>query len=153
MSKVWKWILGILGVLIVVGLLAGAGFMWRSHRFYVPLRAYEPRYLDQPALPDGPGTPRGYEEYRRYHMDGWDGRMPMMGYGYRYSPYSHGPMGAGYMPIADFFHLLFPLGILALVAYVFYQMGKRAGIAVGQSSPPRPLPDVESLPRRKVAKR
>ena len=54
----------------------------------------------------------------------------------------------GFMLVGGLFHLLLPLGVLALVAYVFYQMGKRAGAA----SRPAPMPDVDSLPRRKVAR-
>jgi hypothetical protein len=52
-------------------------------------------------------------------------------------------------------HLVFPLAILALVAYLFYQMGKRAGAAASSSSPgPRgPTPDSTPQPGRKVARR
>jgi hypothetical protein len=153
MSKAWKWILGILGVLIVVGLLAGAGFMWKSRAYFISSNAYAPRYFDQPASPDGPGTPRGYEQYRRYHMDEWGGRMPMMSYGYYHAPYAFGPMGLGYLPFAGPLHLLFPLGVLALVAYIFYQLGKRAGIAAAATAQPASQPTVESPPRRRVAKR
>lgn len=153
MSRVWKWIFGILGVLIVLSLLAGGAFMWRNQGLYMGARASGPWALDRPGLPDEQGTPRGYEGYRGYHMDEWGGRMPMMGYGYGYSPYGYGHMGIGFMPFGGVFHLLFPLGLLALVAYIFYQMGKRAGSAAAPAASPTPMPDVDSLPRRKVARR
>jgi hypothetical protein len=152
MNTAWKWILGVLGVLIVVGLIAGAVFMWRTPAFHMGARVYQPWAFDGPASPDESGIPQGYENYRRYHMDGWGGRMPMMGYGYGYSPYAFSPWGSGLMLVAGLFRLLLPLGILALVAYVFYQMGRRAGLTEGSSSTPRRMPDVESLPRRKVAR-
>jgi hypothetical protein len=153
MSKAWKWILGILGVLIVVGLLAGAGLMWRSRGLFMAARAYEPGYFESPAFRDRPGTARGLDEYRRYHMDGWGGGHPMMGYGHGYSQYAFGPMGPHFMPLAGLFHMAFPLGVLALVAYVFYQLGKRAAVPAAPVAPPGPTSDVESPPKRKVAKR
>jgi hypothetical protein len=32
MSKTWKWILGILLVLVLIGVMFGIGYMWQSHR-------------------------------------------------------------------------------------------------------------------------
>lgn len=148
MSRIWKWILGILGVLIVVGLITGAVFMWRNHSFYAGARAFEYSAPDRQWGQQAPGAPDGYGGFRRGHMDGWAGRMPMMDDGYRYSPFAYGPMGTGFMLFGGLFHLLLPLGVLALVAYIFYQMGKRAGMVAGSGS----MPDVESLPRRKVAR-
>ena len=153
MSTVWKWVLGILGLLIVVGLIAGAVFMWRYNGFRMMARADAPGYFERTAPPDAPGAPRGYEEYRRYHMDQWGGGMPMMGYGYRPSSHFGSPLGTGFMLVAGLFHLLLPLGVLALVAYVFYRMGKRAGAASASASRSRPMADADSLPRRRVARR
>lgn len=148
MSRIWKWILGILGVLIIVGLIAGAVFMWRNHGVFAGGRAFEFSGPDRQWGGQMPGAPNGTEGYRRYHMQGWGGRMPMMGDGYGYAPHAYGPMGRGFMFFGGLFHLLVPLGVLALVAYIFYQMGKRAGAASASAS----LPDVESLPRRRVAR-
>ncbi len=54
MSKTWKWILGILAVLVIVGVVVGAVFMWRN---YAPMalgsRVTRMRQYAQPA----PGTP------------------------------------------------------------------------------------------------
>ena len=85
-------------------------------------------------------------------MDQWGGGMPMMGNGYRYSQRAFGPLGMGMLLVGGLFHLLVPLGVLALVAYIFYQMGKSAGKAAASGPRPGSMPDVESLPRRKVAR-
>lgn len=153
MSRVWKWIFGILGVLIVVGLLAGGAFMMTNRSLYMGARLSEPRSFERPGLPDEQGAPGGYEGYRGYHMHEWGGGMPMMGYGYGYSPYAYGHMGYGFMPFGGLFHLLLPVGLLVLVAYIFYRMGKRAGSAASPPASPMPMPDVESRPQRKVARR
>ena len=84
-------------------------------------------------------------------MDEWGRGMPMMSYGYAASPYAFGHMGTGFMLFGGFLHMLLPLGILALVAYVFYQMGKRVGMASASTNRSGQMPDVNSLPRRKVA--
>jgi hypothetical protein len=153
MSTVWKWVLGILGLLIVVGLIAGAVFMWRNQGFHMSARVSQPWSFDRPLPPSGPGVPDRYPEYRGYHMDEWGGGMPMMGYGYGYYPHAFGPLGTGFGLLGGLFHLIVPLGLLALVAYIFYQMGRRAGLADGSGTRTRSMPDVESLPRRKVARR
>ncbi len=127
MSRTWKWILGILGVLVVVGLIAGAVFMWRTNGFRMMTRVDAPGSFERPAPPSQPGAPQTYREFRRYHMEQWGGGMPMMGDGYNYPHRAFGPFGTGLMLVGGLFHLLVPLGVLALVAYVFYQMGKRAG--------------------------
>ena len=51
MSRTWKWILGILGVLIVLGVIAGAVFMWRNSSFRMMAPIDAPGYLDRPAPP------------------------------------------------------------------------------------------------------
>jgi hypothetical protein len=68
----------------------------------------------------GPGADDGGPTYRRYDRSG----MPMMrSYG-GYRSYGH-PFGFGFMLFGGLLHLILPLGLLALIAYVFYQMGKR----------------------------
>lgn len=150
MNRIWKWILGILAVLIVVGLVAGAVLMWRNGGMYGTARSFRDLDRKGPWAQQAPGSPDGFEGYRGYHMRGWGGHMPMMGYGYR--PFAYGPMGPGFMFFGGLFHLLLPLGVLALVAYVFYGMGKRAGMSSNSASGSGSLPDVDSLPRRKVAR-
>jgi hypothetical protein len=81
-------------------------------------------------------------------MDEWGGGMPMMGYQQGYSPYAFGPFGPGLMLVGGLFHMLLPLGVLALVAYIFYQMGKRAGLTAASGS----TAAAESTPRRRAAR-
>jgi hypothetical protein len=106
-----------------------------------------------PNAPDLPQAPEGsyrFERYPRSHMDNWYGRMPMHGYG---GQYLSSPFGMGFFVLAGFLRLILPLGVLALVAYIFYQMGKRAGAASGAPVAPASRPDVNDLPSRKVARR
>jgi len=146
MSKVLQWILGILAVVVIVGLIAGAVFMWRNHASgtgWGGMMSYGP---SAPGSPDGSQAPDGpyrFERFPRYHMDGWSGRMPMHGHA---PPYAGGPFGMGFLMFGGLLRLVFPLGLLALVAYIFYQMGRRAG------APPPSRPNVNDLPSRKVAR-
>jgi hypothetical protein len=146
-----QWILGILAVIVVVGLVVGAVFMWRNHTAWSGwggMMSYAPDAPNAPDLPQAPDAPYRFERYPRYHMDNWSGRMPMHGYG---GQYLSSPFGMGFLVLAGFFRLIVPLGILALVAYIFYQMGKRAGAA--SPAAPASRPDVNALPARKVARR
>ena len=146
MSRILQWILGILAVIVIVGLVVGAVFMWQNHRAWSGwggMMVYAPGAPDAPDLPQ---VPDGFERYPRYHMDNWSGRMPMHGYAGRYAV---GPFQPGFLMFAGLLRLVLPLGLLALVAYIFYQMGKRAGAA----SAPASGPDVNALPTRKVARR
>jgi TRAP-type C4-dicarboxylate transport system permease small subunit len=153
MSRTWKWIIGILVALVVIGIAVGSVFMWQNHMTWWGPRALT---FSAPTSPGGQGQEQGvpapYDDdvYPRYHMRSWGGHMPMMyggGYG---APYVAGPFGTGFMLLFGLLRLLIPLGVLALVAYLFYQMGKRAGATTSSGAP---MPDVRSLPARKVARR
>jgi len=153
MSRTWKWILGVLAALLVVGLVVGAVFMWKNHTAWWGQRvmmSYEP---NAPGSQQGPAMPYGYDGYRRYHMDDWAWRMPMLhGRGWA-GPAAFTPFGFACLIVAGLVRLAVPLGVLALVAYLFYQMGKRAGAASVTKTPSAPRPDVKPLPSRKVARR
>ena len=89
MKSIWKWILGILAVVIVLGMLGVAPLLW--HQF----------------LP--------YNEYGGYGMmsGGWGGgRMPMHGGFDGYAPMMYGGFGLGF---GGLFGGLIQLGILALI--------------------------------------
>jgi hypothetical protein len=140
MSKTWKWIVGILAVVVVVGLVAGAVFMYTYHgTWWGACRIAGSAPDDWKA----PGGAYGFGRDPHHHMYGWDSHMPMM-YGGRMGLH---PFGFGFLWVGILFRMLLPLGLLALVAYLFYQMGKRAGSAGAAPSSPRPLP------ARKVARR
>ena len=153
MSRILQWILGILAVIVIVGLVIGAVFMWQNHNAWSGwggMMYTTPGGSDAPDLPPAPDAPYGFERYPRYHMDDWSGRMPMHGYA---GPYAAGPFGVGFLMIAGLLRLVLPLGLLALVAYLFYQMGRRAGAASTAAPAPASRPDVNDLPSRKVARR
>ena len=60
MSKAWKWILGIVAVLVIVGVVVGAVFVWQNHApLALASRLTRPRPYAQPApgTPAAPGAP------------------------------------------------------------------------------------------------
>lgn len=153
MSKILQWILGILAVIVIVGLVLGAVFMWRNNTAWSGsggMMYNAPGAPNAPDLPQAPNAPYRFDGSPRYHMDGWSGRMPMHGYA---GPYAAGPFQTGFLMFAGLLRLVLPLGVLALVAYIFYQMGKRAGAASPAAPAPASRPDVNNLPSRKVARR
>ena len=153
MSRILQWILGILAVIVIVGLVLGAVFMWRNYSAWSGpggMMYNAPGAPNAPDLPQSPDAPYRFDRYPRYHMDGWSGRMPMHAYG---GQHVASPFGMGFLVLAGFFRLIVPLGILALVAYLFYQMGKRAGAVSPATPAPASRPDVNDLPSRKVARR
>ena len=102
MSKTWKWILGVLAALVIVGVAVGAVILWRSHAPLTLARRVDRSWqYAQPAprtpvAPDSPnferrqGTPYGFGHGERNFYNGPTGRMPMLrGRGY------HGGGGAG----------------------------------------------------------
>jgi hypothetical protein len=114
MSKTLKWILGItLGFVILVGVgFLVANFFGFGHMSYW-------------GGPDSYGRPMmdGYGFDNRSPMDGfWNFRHPMMG------GRGFGFFGMPFLFFGGLLRLIFPLGVLVLVAYFAYQQGKRAGI-------------------------
>jgi hypothetical protein len=156
MSRTWKWILGILAALLIIGVVASAIFVCWNH---APLRLQRANVLppaggtavpNEPNPKNRPAEPFGWEGRRSFGRDDMGWGMPMM-YGHGWArPGVYTPFGLGFMIIGGILRLIVPLGILALVAYLFYQMGKRAGAAAGAVST---MPDTRSLPARKVARR
>lgn len=167
MNKVWKWILGIVIVLVIVGAIVGVVFLVRTH----PLFAFGPRFANRfnapngqaiPNAPNGqiapngqtptnPNGPRGMRPGYGYgfgpnmHGYGWMQRGPMMG-GRSFMPYGgFGPFGM-FMPFGMFFflggllRLLIPIGVLVLVAFIFYRIGKRNGMSAVATPPASPAP-------------
>ena len=170
MSKVWKWILGVLIVLVVIAVVAGAVFVWRNHASFAGARrvtqlgprGYPPNGPRGQNPPTAPNSPKG-------QLPGWNGPNTMRGWNFR-EPMRYGrggrgfglfgmlmPFGIGLLFLGGLFRLIIPLGVLALVAFVFYQMGKRAGVASASrtSAPTGPSQSEPSEPPkrgRKVAK-
>ena len=101
MKKVWKWIIGIVVVLVIVAVLVGGALMLRSHFANV---VYNTR-VSRPGVqvPGNGKFPNGQR--------GWPGGMMPYGYGGR------GHMGGfGMMnPLGGIFGGLISLGFLALI--------------------------------------
>ena len=105
MKAIWKWILGILLVLVVIGLFVGMAFLMHG------------------------GFSRGFETGGGQEFGQFE-RGPMMGQGQIYG-FGAGPgrMMGGYgfispfMLVCRFFLRLIPLALLALLVYGAYRFG------------------------------
>ncbi|MGA7193866.1 MAG: hypothetical protein WBW94_09555 [Anaerolineales bacterium] len=162
MKTVWKWVLGIVIVLVVVGLVVGAVFMWQ-HRPAFGMRsapfAYR-QYQQNAPNNQGNSTPQNNQS-QPASPNGTTPKRPMMGRGFGYGQpgFGYGPMmmnRRGFnqfgmmMPFGPFgmmgfmffglIRLIFPLGVLVLVAYVFYQLGKQKGMSKFTAPPTSPAP-------------
>ena len=99
--------------------------------------------------------PYGFNNGRHNPMYGWGDRGPMMGGGGFRHYGGFMPFGMGFFLLGGLLRLVIPLGILVLVAILFYQLGKRAGVNSGMGqAPPAVQPTPVETPNkgRKVAK-
>ena len=146
MSRTLKWILGILAVLVVLAVVAGGAWAWQ-HRSQ--LMAYGRPYAAQPSapgapnapngqnVPNGPFGPRGLYGNGRNPMNAWGFRGPMMGGRHM----GRGmPFGMGFFFLGGLLRLIIPLGLLALLAFVFYQLGRRSAVVHTSAPAPRQEP-------------
>jgi hypothetical protein len=170
MSKVWKWILGILIVLVVAAVVVGGVFLVRNQILLsrsfraMPFGNGQTRPNAQ-ATPNVPGTqnpngqrgpamPYGFND-RGYPFGQRGFRGPMMGGRGFWGFGGFMPFGMGFFFLGGLLRLILPFGVLALVAFLFYQMGKRAGALSVASQTPVPsqsAPDETPGRGRKVAK-
>jgi hypothetical protein len=110
MKNFWKWILGIVIVLVVLfGLGIGARLLMANS---LPARVTQFEGFRSPMMGD-----RGFDHF--------DGRMPSMGM-------TH--FGGGFMLLG----WLFPLALIGLLAYGAYRLGKRRTMVLAASTPPAP---------------
>ena len=136
MRKFWKWILGILIVLVVVAGLVGLAFVMRNNMFTANFR---PGYGFQPQqrgnLPPQSVNPQARGWYGPMMRGGDDWVRPMMGgRGFGYSPFGLMPFGfmfGGFMG-------LIPLALLALVFYAVYLIGKNSARPASVAAMPTP---------------
>lgn len=115
MKKIWKWILGILIVLVVVAGLAGLAFVMRNNMITANFR---PGYGFQPRQ-NGNAQPRGWNE-PMMRGGGWG--YPMMGGERGFGRFGGMPFGGGFL-FGGLMQLI-PLALLALVVYGAYRIGK-----------------------------
>jgi flagellar basal body-associated protein FliL len=150
MKTVWKWILGIVIVLIVVAALVGGFVMMRNYRMTTFAQRYQqfsqrvpngtpapkaPNGQSTPNVPANPSTPnrpmmgRGFG-FGRGPMTMGRGPM-MMGHGYNQFGRSRSSGSSGMMGfmVLGLVGLIVLLAVLAGVAFVFYKLGKSAGIS------------------------
>jgi hypothetical protein len=156
MSKALKWILTILAVLVIVAVVAGAVFVaWNHMHFTIRRGAQLPAngtpVPNQPGGQPSPVNPYGYNTYPRFRQHAWGWNMPMMRGGRGFArPGAFGPFGMGLLFFGGLLRLIIPLAVLALVAWLFYRMGKRAGTSAATAAPA--APQKNPAPGRRVAK-
>lgn len=133
MKTISKWIPGIVVVLLLLAVLAGAGFMWRRYT----LAAANPALSSQPGWNVGPMM-HGYGDDRR--------AGPMMGGdGFHHT-------GRGFMPFGGFFFLggLACLLFFGLLLYGAYWLGRRNARLVLDRRSDGPAEPVASAPPDEV---
>lgn len=126
MSKTWKWILGIVAVLILVSAMFAVGFMWRSHMAggWDEVRSFDGQW-SRPMLRDSWDGPRQSGEWIH----------PMM-ITRRFSPFGGFSIFGGFVKFALFFGAL----------YGAYWLGRRnARIAIDPK--PSAAVDAPAAPR------
>jgi len=155
MRKIWKWILGIVLVLVVIAVVGFVAHgLYMSHTARVErFENFRPPMANNFDRDDRRDPSFGYDKFHS-PQGGFDRRMPMYG--------NRGFGGFGFMPLPFLFfggllRLLFPLTVLALVGYFSYKKGKKDGMAV-MSAPtlePDKVDEPADVPKqrgRKVAK-
>jgi hypothetical protein len=165
MSKAWKWILGVLAALVIIGVVVGAVFVWRNHASLTLARRANraPQYAQPaPGTPVAPGTPNfqrrqgtpyGFGSGQRNYFYGPGGGFAMRGdRGFR----AFGglmPFGLGLFFLGGLIRWVLFIGALVVVAVLFYQLGKRAGASAAVQAPPSdPTPPEPPRAGRRVAK-
>ncbi len=154
MSRLLKSILGILAVLVIIGVVLAAVFVWWNHAPLAISRRLaqaQPNATPVPNGQNGPTMPYGFQGDHRFYFQGRGFNRPMMGGRVFGRMGGFAPFGFGLFLVGGLLRLIIPLAVLALVALLFYQLGKRAGASAGGSTPPSsnlPTPP----PGRKVAK-
>ncbi len=154
MKTVWKWVLGIVIALVVIGLIVGVVFAVQNRLTFAAGRGPFAYRQSQPAAPAAPGNPNPQNNQNQPAAPtnpnnpnrnlpgrgyGW-GYGPMMGRGFGYGPMMgrgpmmmsrgfgrHGAPGLGFMFMG--FGMVLLLAVIAGVAFVFYSLGRSAGIA------------------------
>jgi len=173
MKTVWKWILGIVIVLVVVGLVIGAIFIWQ-HRPAFSMRSAPFAYRQyQQSAPNAQGTPNPQNNQSKPTSPNATtpnkpmmprgfgyGRGPMMtGRGFGYGPmmggggfgYGSMMMQRGFSPFFFGFSMMFglvKLVLLGLLLYGAYWLGRRSVMPVVAPVAPAPVSDPEPAPQR-----
>jgi hypothetical protein len=152
MKNIWKWILGIVIVLVViaaVGFIASGFFVSRTARVE-RFEAFRPSMTDD--FPHDDWHHPSFE-YDRFHSprESFGHRMPM--YGNRGFS-GRGFVGYGFAPWPFLFfggllRLIFPLAVLAAVGYFSYRKGKKDGAAEVLAGEPEPAEALKKKSKNK----
>jgi hypothetical protein len=132
MKKIWKWLLGILIVVVVVAVLVGGAFVMRNRMIAFNGINNQRQAQTQPqqgwnAGPMGQRGENGFQGRAGGRFDQGQGG-PMMGGGFgRGFNRGFAPFGFGLMFLGGLLRLI-PLALLGLLLYAVYQFGKRAGV-------------------------
>jgi hypothetical protein len=136
MKNIWKWILGIILVLVVVTALVAVPFIMRNTMAAnFSIQAAQQSQTAPEANPQGNGGPmmnRNFDGQRQGPGGFGNQRGPMMGNGRNFERgFSRfggfAPLGFGFMFLGGLLRLI-PLALLGLLLYGVYQLGKRAGV-------------------------
>jgi hypothetical protein len=160
MKNAWKWILGIIIVVLIVAAVVAVPFAMRSYMMANRQGFAQRANIPQNANPQAPGNntapapgannaPQGPGVYGGPMMRGFGGRQgnfsfsgrpgPMMGYGggsnRGFGGSRFGFFGFGFPFIGGLMRLI-PWIILALLLWGAYQIGKRSGMRSVQTAAP-----------------
>jgi len=143
MKKAWKWILGIVIILVVVAALVTVPFIMRNYMVSNAAVGGVPQARGWNNGPMMPGNRGSWEQapnskgFQRPQVPGFDGqRGPMIGRGRGFNRGFAG-FGIGFMFLGGLMRLI-PLALLGLLVYGVYQLGKRAGLRTNQAPMPTP---------------
>lgn len=130
MKNIWKWIIGIVLVVVVVAGLAGAIFV--VHNRMAARFAIQQERIAQgtPGPEKGPITGQGFPGWHQPGREPMGGFGPFHhGYGYGDSQFHRGrlPFGPGFMILGGLMRLV-PLALLALLVVGAYLLGRRANV-------------------------
>jgi hypothetical protein len=142
MKKVWKWVIGILVVLVIVAALVGGAFLLRSHFASEGIFTRQNRPgVQVPGNGKIPGNENGQGD--RGGTRGFPGMMPYGDGGWGgYGMHRRGPamMGFGWMmPFGGLFTGLICLGFLALVVLGMFWLVNRLRKPVAVATPVAPV--------------
>jgi len=148
MKNIWKWVLGIILVLVVVAALVAVPFLMRN---YMAANFNRPSVQNTtPANPSNPTTPtnpqqrgfngpmmRGFNQQGRGPggFNGFNGPMMRGGRNFQrgFMPFGgFGLFGFGFMFLGGLLHLAIPLLLLGLLFFGAYQLGMNSGLRSAQ---------------------
>ncbi len=132
MKNIWKWVLGSILVLVVVGALAAIPFVWHNSMATNARNPMAPEANPQAPWNGGP-LRSGYADPRGQPPGRFDGRrMPMMDNGRSFQR-GFVPFGPSFFFLGGLLRLI-PLAFFGLLLYGAYQLGKRAGMRSAQAA-------------------